>query len=375
MRIVICSPGHRIAASPAGPLACRRVALPAVTLAVVLVLVLAAGCTGSGTTAASASGSAASGGGAAPTMGLQQAFVSVIKKMLPSVVEIRTGSGLGSGVVFDSAGDIVTNAHVVGRARTFQVLLSSSAAPRTAALVGTYPPDDLAVIRVSDPAGLRPAVFGDSAKLEVGDIVLAIGSPLGLAGSVTEGIVSAVGRTVSEPSGEESPGATLPDTIQTSASINPGNSGGALVDLAGQVVGIPTLAATDQQLGGAAPGIGFAISSDTARLIAGQLATSGTVTNSGRAALGVEVSTVVGADGTPAGTGVVSVTSGGPTAKAGIAAGDVITAIGGTPTPDAQALAQVLAGLRPGQVASVALTRADGSKATVQVTLGQLPAS
>jgi S1-C subfamily serine protease len=373
MRIVICSPGHRIAASPAGPLACRRVALPAVTLAVVLVL--AAGCTGSGTTAASASGSAAAGGGAAPTVGLQQAFVSVIKKMLPSVVEIRTGSGLGSGVVFDSAGDIVTNAHVVGRARTFQVLLSSSASPRTAALVGTYPPDDLAVIRVSDPAGLRPAVFGDSAKLEVGDIVLAIGSPLGLAGSVTEGIVSAVGRTVSEPSGEESPGATLPDTIQTSASINPGNSGGALVDLAGQVVGIPTLAATDQQLGGAAPGIGFAISSDTARLIAGQLATSGTVTSSGRAALGVEVSTVVGADGTPAGTGVVSVISGGPAAKAGIAAGDVITAIGGTPTPDARALARVLAGLRPGQVASVALTRADGSKATVQVTLGQLPAS
>ena len=187
--------------------------------------------------------------------------------------------------------------------------------------------------------------------------------------------MSAVGRTVSEPSGEGSPGATLPDTIQTSASINPGNSGGALVDLAGQVVGIPTLAATDQQLGGAAPGIGFAISSDTARLIAAQLARSGKVTSSGRAALGVEVSTVVGADGTPEGTGVAAVTSGGPAAKAGLAAGDVITAINGTPTPDAQALAQVLAGLHPGQVASVALTRADGSKAIVRVTLGQLPAS
>ena len=358
--------------------ACRRAALPAVTLAVVLVL--AAGCTSSGT-AGAAAGSASPGGGttpasgSAPAVSLQQAYVSVIKKMLPSVVEIRTSSGLGSGVVFDSAGDIVTNAHVVGTARTFQVLLSSSASPRMATLAGTYPPDDLAVIRVSDAAGLRPAVFGDSAKLEVGDIVLAIGSPLGLAGSVTEGIVSAVGRTVSEPSGQGSPGATLPDTIQTSASINPGNSGGALVDLAGQVVGIPTLAATDQQLGGAAPGIGFAISSDTARLIAAQLARSGTVTNSGRAALGVEVSTVVGADGTPAGTGVAAVTSGGPAAKAGLTAGDVITAIGGTPTPDAQALAQVLAGLRPGQVASVALTRADGSKATVRVTLGQLPAS
>ena len=178
--------------------ACRRAALPAVTLAVVL----AAGCTSSGTTGAAAAGSASPGGGSAPASGsapvvsLQQAYVSVIKKMLPSVVEIRTASGLGSGVVFDSAGDIVTNAHVVGTATTFQVLLSSSASPRAATLAGTYPPDDLAVIRVSDAAGLRPAVFGDSAKLEVGDIVLAIGTPLGLASSVTEGIVSAVGRTV-----------------------------------------------------------------------------------------------------------------------------------------------------------------------------------
>ncbi len=308
-------------------------------------------------------------------MGLQHVFVTVIKRMLPSVVEIRTGSGLGSGVVFDSSGDIVTNAHVVGSATRFEVLLSSSASPRPATLVGRYAPDDLAVIKVSDPAGLRPAVFGDSARLEVGDIVLAIGTPLGLASSATEGIVSAVGRTVSEPSGQGSPGATLPDTIQTSAAINPGNSGGALVDLAGHVVGIPTLAATDQQLGGAAPGIGFAISSNTAKLIARQLVKSGKVTNSGRAALGVEVTTVTGADGTPEGTGVVSVSTGGPAAKAGIKAGDVITSVSGTATPDAQALAQVLAGLHPGQVTSVTVVRADGSKATIRVTLGQLPAS
>lgn len=138
---------------------------------------------------------------------------------------------------------------------------------------------------------------------------------------------------------------------------------------------IPTLAATDQQLGGAAPGIGFAISASTAKLIARQLAASGKVTDSGRAALGVEITTIVGADGTPAGTGVVLVTKGGPAAKAGIVAGDVITAVNATPTPDAQALATVLAALHPGQVVSVALTRADGSSATVKVTLGQLPAS
>jgi S1-C subfamily serine protease len=348
---------------------------PAVTALTFVALLTLAGCTGPQSTGSSSSASATPSAPAAPAAGLQQTFVSVIKRMLPSVVEIQTSSGLGSGVVYDSAGDIVTNAHVVGTATKFQVLLSSSASPRSATLVGKYAPDDLAVIKVSDTQGMRAAAFADSAKLEVGDIVLAIGTPLGLASSATEGIVSAVGRTVSEPAGQGSPGATLPDTIQTSAAINPGNSGGALVDLAGQVVGIPTLAATDQQLGGAAPGIGFAISSNTARLIAGQLVRTGTVTNSGRAALGVGVSTVVGADGAPAGVGVVSVTKGGPAAKAGIAAGDVITAVNGTPTPDAQSLAGVLAGLHPGQVAKVALTRADGSTTTVSVTLGQLPAS
>jgi S1-C subfamily serine protease len=142
------------------------------------------------------------------------------------------------------------------------------------------------------------------------------------------------------------------------------------------VVGIPTLAATDQQLGGgAAPGIGFAISSNTATLIARQLAKNGKVTNSGRAALGVEVSTVANDNGSAAGAGVVSVTNGGPAAKAGISAGDVITAVNGTGTPDAEALAQVLAQLRPGQSAKVTVTSTDGSKRTVRVTLGQLSAT
>ena len=301
-------------------------------------------CTSSGTAATSdnSPGSATAAPApasspAAPAAAVQNAFVSVTERVRPSVVEIRTSSGLGSGVVFDAKGDIVTNAHVVGNATSFQVLQASSASPRPATLVGRYRPDDLAVIKVSGAANLRPASFGDSAKLKVGDFVLAIGNPLGLASSVTEGIVSAVGRTVSEPAGAGSPGPTLPDTIQTSAAINPGNSGGALVDLAGQVVGIPTLAATDQQLGGgAAPGIGFAISSDVVTRIARQLIATGQVTSSGRAALGVAVTTATTPDGTPAGAGVVSVTSGGPAAKAGIRPADVITAVNGTPTPDSQ---------------------------------------
>jgi putative serine protease PepD len=302
--------------------------------------------------------------------------VNVINHVLPSVVEIRTSSGLGSGVVFDANGDIVTNAHVVGTASKFEVLPSGSAAPLSATLVGTYKPDDLAVIKASGTKSLRPAAFGNSSTLKAGDLVLAIGNPLGLASSVTEGIVSAVGRTVTEPAESGSPGATLPNMIQTSAAINPGNSGGALVNLAGQVMGIPTLAAVDQQLGGsAAPGIGFVISSNMVTGIAKQLITAGHVTNSGRAALGVEVTTVTGTNGAPTGVGVISVTSGGPADKAGIRSGDVITAVGGTATPDAQTLTTLLANAHPGQSVKVNLTRPNGSMATVSVTLGQLPNS
>lgn len=305
---------------------------------------------------------------------IQNAFVHVIQRVLPSVVEIRTSSGLGSGVVFDGKGDIVTNAHVVGNASKFKVLPSGSASPLPATLVGTYRPDDLAVIKVRGDRNLPPATFGNSSRLQAGDLVLAIGNPLGLASSVTEGIVSAVGRTVTEPAKSGSSGAALPNMIQTSAAINPGNSGGALVNLAGQVMGIPTLAATDQQLGGgAAPGIGFVISSDMVTSIARQLISSGHVTNSGRAELGVEVTTVLRDNGAAEGAGVVSVTPGGPAAKAGIRPGDVITAVHGTATPNTQALTTVLANLGPGQPVKVKLIRSNGSTSTVNVTLAQLP--
>jgi putative serine protease PepD len=306
---------------------------------------------------------------------LQQEYVNTIRQVLPSVVEIRTSSGLGSGVVYDAAGHIVTNAHVVGTATSFQVFLAGSANPLPAHLTGSYPPDDLAVIQVTGAAHLVPAHFADSASLQVGDIVLAMGNPLGLASSVTEGIISAVGRTVSEAQEAGSPGATLPDVIQTSAAINPGNSGGALTDLADQVVGIPTLAATDQQLGGAAPGIGFAIPSNLVTNIAGQIIQSGHVTNSHRAALGVSVQTVTGSDGQAAGAGIAAVTPGGPAAKAGLRPGDVITAVDGAPTLDAETLAAVLAELQPGQRVPLNVTKSDGRTTTVEVTLGQLPGS
>jgi S1-C subfamily serine protease len=332
-----------------------------------------AACTsgGSGVPAATASPTA----GAGSAVGLQELYVTTIHRVLPSVVEIRTASGLGSGVVYDTAGHIVTNAHVVGRATAFRVYLAGSVTPLPARLVGSYPPDDLAVIKVTGATHLVPAHFADSSKLRVGDIVLAMGNPLGLASSVTDGIISAIGRTVSEPQESGSPGATLPDAIQTSAAINPGNSGGALVNLSGQVVGIPTLAATDQQLGGAAPGIGFAIPSNIVTDIAGQIVRTGHVTNSHRAALGVRVQTVMGPDGQPAGVGIAAVLPGGPAAKAGLRAGDVINAVNGTATPDTETLAAILANLHPGQRVPVKATTAGGGTTTVQVTLGQLPGS
>jgi S1-C subfamily serine protease len=195
-----------------------------------------------------------------------------VSRVSPSVVVVETTKGLGSGVVFNANGDIVTNNHVVAGSTKFTVTLSDGQKlPGT--LVGAYPAGDLAVVHVTG-ANLQPATFGDSSKLAVGDIVLALGSPLGLQSSVTQGIVSALGRSI-----PESASVTLPNVIQTSAEINPGNSGGALVDLAGDVVGIPTLTALDPQLGDtAAPGIGFAIPSNVVVDVAGQLIANGHVT-------------------------------------------------------------------------------------------------
>jgi S1-C subfamily serine protease len=302
-------------------------------------------------------------------------YAGVVKKVLPSVVLIRTANGLGSGVVLDTKGNIVTNAHVAGDAREFQVQLAGNPSPRSAKLVGTYPADDLAVIRADDPAGLQPATFGDSDQAQAGDVVLAVGNPLGLSGSVTQGIVSATDRAVTEPATEGAAAATLPGAIQTSAPINPGNSGGALVNAAGHVIGIPTLAAGSPQGGGQAQGIGFAIPSNLARDIATQIIDTGHVTNSHRAAIGAEVATVLGPDGSAAqGVGVVAVTGGGPADRAGLKAGDVITSVGAQETPDTTALSQALAAASPGDKVTLTVSR-DGENRDVQVTLGELPAS
>jgi S1-C subfamily serine protease len=243
----------------------RALGLLAVVLAAVAAL---AGCGGDHPADPPAS-AAPVGAMASPFADLQQQFVQVVRTVSPQVVQIQTQVGLGSGVVFDDHGDVVTNAHVVAGGRQFVVTLSGGDQHR-ATLVGSDPSHDLAVVHLS---GSQPAAatFGDSANLQVGDFVLAIGNPLGLRSSVTEGIVSSLNRTVSE-----SNSVTLSPVIQTSAAINPGNSGGGLVDLTGRVIGIPTLAALDPEMSDAqASGIGFAIPSNTVRQVAAKLIASG----------------------------------------------------------------------------------------------------
>lgn len=189
----------------------------------------------------------------------QSAREAAIAKVTPSVVEvvgqISQGTALGSGIIVDKSGDIITNNHVVSGVSSLEVVLSNGHNV-SAQLIGTDPTNDLAVLRIQPYAGMVVATLGDSSQLTIGQEVLAIGNPLGYSGTVTSGVVSALDRTA-----QESRSVNLTGLIQTSAPINPGNSGGALVNLQGQVVGIPTLSAVDSETNTPANGIGFAIPS------------------------------------------------------------------------------------------------------------------
>ncbi|HKN63056.1 MAG TPA: trypsin-like peptidase domain-containing protein [Gaiellaceae bacterium] len=298
---------------------------------------------------------------AAAALAFQEAITAVVHELSPSVVQIQSPEGLGSGVVFDANGDIVTNNHVVAGGGPYAV--TAGAHSYRASLVGRFAPDDLAVVHVAG-AKLTPASFADSSKLDVGDVAIAIGNPLGLRSSVTDGIVSAFRQGVSEGNG-----VALPLMIQTSAAINPGNSGGALADLQGRVIGIPTLAATDPELGGtAAPGIGFAIPSNLVKDIATQIIRFGHVVNSHRAYLGVQIGDTNGA-----GVLVQSVSRGGPAAKAGLAPGDVITSVNGHKTATVDDLTSVVSELKPGTTVSLAVVTQRGARKTLHLTLGTFP--
>jgi S1-C subfamily serine protease len=195
----------------------------------------------------------------------------VVAKLRPTVVEVSVtltnAAALGSGVIIDGRGYIVTNNHVVSGALTIQVVLSDGT-KEPAQLTGADASNDLAVLKIAVPqGGLSVATLGNSSQLRGGEEVLAFGNPLGDTGTVTNGIVSALKRTVSEGQG----GAIIHNAIQTDAPINPGNSGGALVDLQGNVVGIPTLTAIDPEFNTPANGVGFAIPSDRVKVVVAQL--------------------------------------------------------------------------------------------------------
>jgi len=310
--------------------------------------------------------------GTIPGNSLDAVREAVVEKVRPAVVQINIvtsrGEGLGSGVILDSRGYIVTNNHVVTGAQRIQVTLFDGTS-LAAQLVGTDSLDDLAVVKVAPTTKLTAATLGDSSKLRVGQEVLAIGNPLGITQTVTSGIISALDRAVS----------SIPDAIQTDAAINPGNSGGALVDLQGKLVGIPTLSAIDPQFQTPANGVGFAIPSNRVQLIAPQLIETGKVTHTGRAAMGVQVTSVDSAlaaqNNLPVASGVliVSVSSGSPAAIAGLKAGDIIVQIGTHPVTDVAAYADALLTTSPGQKIAVHVYRGN-QQLTVNVTPGEAKA-
>jgi S1-C subfamily serine protease len=220
---------------------------------------------------------AITGGGSVTTRApsgtsIEETTINVVHNVDPSVVQIQgsgggPGGSVGSGEILTSDGYIVTNSHVVHGFTSFTVLMANSQQV-SARLVGERPNEDLAVLKVNE-SGLKPIAVGDSSKVQVGEFALAVGSPLGLEQSATSGIISALNREATEV--VDGRRFTITGMIQTSAPINPGNSGGALVNLKGQLVGIPTLSAVEPSTGVAANGIGFAISSNRMKTIVSQL--------------------------------------------------------------------------------------------------------
>ncbi len=287
-----------------------------------------------------------------------ESFTSVVAAVSVSIVLVETSTALGSGIVLDGSGDVVTNAHLVSGSK--YVLVTSAAGKQyTGRLAGQYPDGDLAVIKVNTH-DLQPADWGDSDRLRVGDIVLAVGNPLGFGSSVTQGIVSGRGRMVSGPNG-----VTLTDMLQTSAAINHGNSGGGLVNLQSQVVGMPTADVVDSEMG-SAPGVGYALPSNRVVDYAHQILRYGRVLSSNRPSLGLQVGDVTGT-----GVVVLGVDEFGPAWDAGVQMGDVIVTLNGAPFGNATALAEKVADMKPDQVITLGVVRA-GRKLSIGVTLGSL---
>jgi putative serine protease PepD len=283
---------------------------------------------------------------------------SIYRLANKGVVEITAGQGQGSGFVYDADGHIITNEHVVDGASSISVRFWNGKT-FTASVVGTDASTDLAVLKVDAPASqLFPLSLGDSSTLVVGDPVVAIGSPFGLEGTVTSGIVSALHREMTSPNHF-----AIDNSIQTDAAINHGNSGGPLLNGQGKVIGVNSQIESDS---GGNEGVGFAIPSNTVRSIASQLISSGKAEH---AFLGV----VLSDSSSQTGAAIGQVRAGTPAARAALRAGDVVTAAAGTQIHSASELRAVINAHRPGDTISVTYTRG-GQSHTVKVKLAARPA-
>ncbi|MGY1724625.1 S1C family serine protease [Blastococcus sp. SYSU DS0533] len=301
-------------------------------------------------------------------------------KAAPSVVTVYvssgSGAGSGSGVVLTADGYVLTNNHVVadGASGNGSVQVrTSDGTLYDAQIVGTDPAFDLAVLRLDGAQDLVPATFADSDEVQIGDVAVAIGAPLGLSNTVTDGIISATGRAVATGSTQDD--ATVLDAIQTDAAINPGNSGGALVDGAGEVIGINTAIATvaSGTPGGQGQsgniGVGFAIPGNTAQRVAQEIIETGTAT---RAYLGVRAGTAADDQNREVGTGaeVATVEPGSAAEEAGLQVGDVVTAVGQRPITTSTELTAAIRSRTPGETVELTVRRGADTR-TIEVTLGE----
>jgi putative serine protease PepD len=331
-------------------------------------------------TTTGANGSPVAGAPSVPAANMPPGSVEqVAAKVVPSVVMLETDLGRqseeGSGVILSADGLILTNNHVIAAAAKppagspppKTTVTFSDGRTSTFTVVGADPTSDIAVIRVQGVSGLTPISMGSSSNLRVGQPVLAIGSPLGLAGTVTTGIVSALNRPVST-TGESGNQNTVLDAIQTDAAINPGNSGGALVNMNGQLVGVNSAIATlgadsgDAQSGSI--GLGFAIPVDQAKRIADELISTGKASH---ASLGVQVTTDKGVPGAK----VMEVVANGAAANAGVPKGVVVTKVDDRAISSADALVAAVRSKAPGDKVSLTFQDPSGGSRTVQVTLGK----
>jgi putative serine protease PepD len=309
--------------------------------------------------------SANTGNGTAAPVIDRSSLASIAAALQPAIVDITTSQGEGSGVVISADGNIVTNNHVISGAGNGSITVTFNSGQQVpATVVGADQLTDLAVLKVN-ASGLSFATWGDSDSVQVGDTVLAMGSPLGLQGSVTAGIVSALHRTITEGSqqgsqSDTSSSTTIGDAIQTDAPINPGNSGGALVDTNGHVIGINSAIATSGSDGNI--GVGFAISSNKAKAVADALIAGQKV---GHPYLGVQIS-----DDPSGGAHVDQVVSGSPAAQAGLVTGDAITKVGSRTIRGAEDLIGAIQSSTVGAQLQMTV-RHNGADKTVTVTVGQ----